>query len=151
MRTKRKRDESMVDRLLTINIRKYLVTQPRTKRARKAAKYIKERVAHYTKLKVENVRMGQELNNLIFKEYSRRMVPVKVRVKIGTDTADILPFVEEGAKKEQAVAATKDAKKGTEKKPLLQITKNPEPKKKEAQAPKAQPQASEQKKPQPQA
>jgi ribosomal protein L31E len=137
----------MADRLITINIRKYLVTQPRTKRARKAAKYIRERVAHYTKLKPENVKLGMELNNLIFKEYSRRMVPVKVRVKMGTDTADVLPFVEESAQKEQTVATTKDAKKSGEKKPLLQITKNQETKKNEA--PKASQAASEVKKPAP--
>ena len=99
----------MADRLLTINIRKYLVTQPRTKRARKAVKYIRERVSHYTKIKEENVKLGGELNNLIFKKYSRTMVPVKVRVKIGTDTADVLPFSEgapmqpkqDGAKKQE--------------------------------------------------
>jgi ribosomal protein L31E len=144
LKQKKKNDELMVDRLLTINIRKYLVTQPRTKRARKAAKYIKERVAHYTKMKVENVRLGQELNNLIFKEYSRRMVPVKVRVKMGADTADVLPFIEEGAKKEQTVAPAKDAKKGGEKKPLLQITKD----QKKKEAPKAPTATNETKKPQ---
>ncbi len=82
----------MTDRVLTINIRKYLVTQPRSKRARKAIKYIRERVAHYTKLSEDNVKMSQKLNNLVFKYYSRRMVPVKLNVKIGTDTAEVVPF-----------------------------------------------------------
>ncbi|MFI5412508.1 MAG: hypothetical protein ACHQX1_01305 [Candidatus Micrarchaeales archaeon] len=133
----------MVDRLMTINIRKYLVTQPRTKRARKAAKYIKERVAHYTKMDIENVKMSTDLNALIFKYYSRHLVPVKVRVKMGTDTADILPFIDENSKKihtsQVITAATpaKDTKKTTEKKPFLGITKNTEPKKKEQ--PKTQP------------
>lgn len=84
----------MAERLITINLRKYLVKQPRTKRARKAARYVKERVAHYTKLNPENVKLGYDLNNLIFKYYSRSMVPLKVRVKIGTDTADVLPYIE---------------------------------------------------------
>ena len=65
----------MVDRLLTINIRKYLSTQPRTKRARKAARYIRERVSHYTKIKEENIRLSQELNALIFKVYWKHMTP----------------------------------------------------------------------------
>ena len=110
----------MADRMITINIRKYLVTQPRTKRAKKAAKYIRERVAHYTKLDPENVRIGQKLNELIFKYYSRRMVPVKVRVKIGTDTADVLPFAEQETKVQEPA---KPAKKS-----ILNITKS-EPKK----------------------
>jgi ribosomal protein L31E len=114
----------MADRLLTINIRKYLVTQPRPKRAKKAAKYIRERVSHFTKIRQENIRLGNELNNLIFKRYSRTMVPVKVRVKIGTDTADVLPFVEETAKKPEAMA--KDAKKPDEKKSLIKIKKKEE-------------------------
>ncbi len=81
----------MAERLITINIRKYLSTQPRTKRPRKAARYIRERVAHYTKLKEENVKLSYKLNELIFKKYAKSMVPVKLRVKIGTDTADVLP------------------------------------------------------------
>ncbi len=105
----------MAERLITINLRKYLVKQPRTKRARKASRYVRERIAHYTKLDPENVKIGYDLNNLIFKHYSRKMVPLKVRVKIGTDTADVLPYVEGKAE------APKEEKKG--KKSLFSITK----------------------------
>ena len=105
----------MAERLITINLRKYLVTQPRTKRARKASRYVRERIAHYTKLDPENVKIGYDLNNLIFKYYSRKMVPLKVRVKIGTDTADVLLYVE--GKPE----APKEEKKG--KKSLFSVTK----------------------------
>ncbi len=113
----------MVDRLITINLRKYLSTQPRTKRARKAVKYIRERVGHFTKIKTENVKLGYELNNLIFKEYSRSMRPIKLRVKIGTDTADVLPFIEgEPAKIQAPQQASKP-----EKRPLVGIKKQ-EPK-----------------------
>lgn len=87
----------MPERLLTINIRKYLVNQPRTKRAKKAAAYVRERVAHYTKIPEENVKIGYDLNNLIFKHYAKSMVPLKLRIKIGTDTADVLPFKEDAA------------------------------------------------------
>ncbi|MCW6160486.1 MAG: hypothetical protein LVQ95_05385 [Candidatus Micrarchaeales archaeon] len=114
----------MAERLITINLRKYLVKQPRTKRARKASRYVRERIAHYTKINPENVKIGYDLNNLIFKYYSRKMVPLKVRVKIGTDTADVLPYTEGKAE------APKEEKKG--KKPLLSITKKEKP---EAQQP----------------
>ncbi len=103
----------MAERLLTLNIRKYLVTQPRTKRARKAVKFVRERVAHYTKIKEENVKIAYTLNNLIFKHYAKSMLPLKLRVKIGTDTADVLPFSE--PKKEepkQQAAGQKQEKKG---------------------------------------
>ncbi len=128
----------MADRLITINIRKYLSTQPRTKRARKAVKYIRERVSHFTKIKIENVKLGYDLNNLIFKEYSRSMRPVKLRVKIGTDTADVLPFAEGAHEKAQALAKQAAAK--PEKKPLLGIKKQ-EAKPEEKKAPAPEPQA----------
>ena len=82
----------MADRLITISIRKYLVKQPRPKRPRKAAAYIRERIAHYTKLAPGDVKLSQELNDLILKHYSKSMVPVKCTVKVGTDTAEVLPF-----------------------------------------------------------
>ncbi len=113
----------MTDRLLTINIRRYLVTQPRTKRARKAAKYLRERIAHYTKIPEENIRFSQELNTMIFKYYLKHMTPVKLKVKIGTDTADVLPF-KEG---EVAKPEVKDAKQ--EKKPLFAKAEKKEEKK----------------------
>ena len=78
--------------LITINIRKYLVTQPRNKRARKAARYIRERVSHFTKTSIDNVRLSQELNSLIAKRISRKMVPVKLSVKIEEGKATAEPF-----------------------------------------------------------
>ncbi len=120
----------MVDRLITLNIRKYLATQPRTKRARKAVKYVRERVSHFTKIKQENVKLAYDLNNLIFKEYSRSMRPLKLRVKIGTDTADVLPFRE--------VEPTKTVAAKDEKKPFIKIKKQEtKPEEKKAAAPTA--------------
>jgi ribosomal protein L31E len=131
----------MADRLITINIRKYLATQPRTKRARKAVRYVRERVAHFTKMKPENIKLGYELNNLIFKEYSRSMRPLKVRVKMGTDTADVLPFKEEVPGQPAQQAAAKE-----EKKPLFRIKKQ-EPK--PAEKKESQPQPATKKEAQP--
>lgn len=95
---------------MTLGIRKYLVKQPRTKRARKAVKFIRNRVAHYTKLSEENVKISPKLNNIIFKYYARHMTPVKLTVKIGTDTADVLPFEEKAATPTGAEAAKKQDK-----------------------------------------
>jgi ribosomal protein L31E len=99
----------MTDRLITVSIRKYLSAQPRTKRPRKAAAYIKGRIAHYTKIKPENVKISQELNSMILKHYAKKMVPVKCTVKIGTDTAEVMPFGVE--RKIPTVVAKGEAKK----------------------------------------
>ncbi len=129
----------MADRLITINIRRYLVNQPRTKRARKAVKYIRERVAHYTKIPEENIKMSYDLNALIFKQYSRTMVPVKLRIKIGTDTADILPFQEIPTK---PTTATTEQKK--EKKPIISKEQPKKEEPKQAQQPVEKPKQKKQ-------
>ncbi|MCL4389543.1 MAG: hypothetical protein M1528_01465 [Candidatus Marsarchaeota archaeon] len=99
--------------LLTINIRRYLVGQPRTKRARKAALYIRERVAHYTKTKIEDVKISQELNNLILKRYSKSMSPVRINAKIENGKATAEPFAKDASMAaDQAKPATDAAKKG---------------------------------------
>ena len=110
---------TMAERLLTINIRKYLSTQPRTKRPRKAAQYIRERVAHYTKIKEENVKLSYKLNELIFKKYAKSMVKVKLRVKIGTDTADVLPA--------EMPTDAQQTGKNEQKKPFFSIKKSEKP------------------------
>ncbi len=130
----------MADRILTIGVRKYLVNQPRSKRARKAVKYIRDRVSHYTKIKPENIRIGYNLNALIFKKYSRTMVPVKLRVKIGTDTADVLPFEDLAVKKEETKAPAEAAKAA--KQPLIKFKKKED---KPAQAPQPKALPAEQK------
>ncbi len=86
----------METRVISIGIRKYLVRQPRNKRARKAARYFREKVAHYTKTDVKNVKIDRELNSMIMKYYSRRMSPIKASVKIDNGTAMVSQF--EGAK-----------------------------------------------------
>jgi ribosomal protein L31E len=100
----------MPERIITLNLRKYLVHQPRGKRRNKAVKYIRERVSHYTKVKQENVKISQQLNSLVITKYSRTMNPLKLNVKIGTDTADVFPFSEQVAKKPEADQKTKDKK-----------------------------------------
>ena len=97
--------------MITIGIRKYLVKQPRTKRFKKAAGYIRNRVAHYTKLDEENVKISKELNNRIMKHYSKKMVPVKLSVKLDGGKAMVSEFVEQPKKQEQKKVEAEPKKK----------------------------------------
>ncbi|MEM0149803.1 MAG: hypothetical protein QXW10_02830 [Candidatus Micrarchaeaceae archaeon] len=97
----------MANKLLTINLRKYLVNQPRTKRIRKAVRYIREQVARHSKTNIENVRLSTELNALIFKSAAKRMTPLKLNISIENNIAKASPF-----KEVQAPAAEKAQEKG---------------------------------------
>ncbi len=103
----------MANRLITISIRKYLVTQPRTKRARKAVRYVRERIAHYTKLSSESVKLSPELSALIVKRHARSMMPVRASVSIEKGIANVSPLKEaqDGAGKADAAAEAKPVKK----------------------------------------
>lgn len=72
----------MASRIITINMRKYLSTQPRTRRIKRSMRYLRERIAHYTKTDEANVRISDELNKMMFKHYIKSMKPVKVSVEI---------------------------------------------------------------------
>ena len=107
----------MQNRLITINIRRYLSTQPRTKRINKCVKFLKERVAHLTKTDPENIRIDQGLNVLIFKKYSKTMAPMQVNVCIDNGRATVTQFVEKAVKKAEpkaAAAAKEQPKKAAE-------------------------------------
>ena len=106
----------MQNKLITINIRRYLSTQPRTKRINKNVKFLIERVAHLTKVDPDNVRIDQGLNTLIFKRYSKTMAPMKVNVSIDNGRATVTQFAEKAARKEvpKAAAAKEPAKKAVE-------------------------------------
>ena len=77
----------MVERLITLNLRRYLVEQPVTKRQRKAVSYIRERVAHYTKIDIDNVKIDMPLSESVIKYYSRKMKPIKLSVDIKDGSA----------------------------------------------------------------
>lgn len=98
--------------LLTINLRRYLVTQPRTKRKAKAIKYIRERVSHFTKTDIENVLLTQDLNDMVLKSYAKHMYPVKLSVKIdaGKATAEPQEKVKEEVKETKGAKDTKQTK-----------------------------------------
>lgn len=97
----------MPNRILTINIRNYLVTQPRNKRTKKAVRYLRDRVAHYTKTQIDNVKISKELNEKIFKYYSKNMRPVKMTISIDAGKATATPFSEQKAAPEPSKKETK--------------------------------------------
>jgi hypothetical protein len=107
----------MADRLLTINLRNYLVRQPVRRRHMKLSRYVRNRVAHYVKVDEENVKITGELNNLMIKSYSKSMLPLKLNVKIENGIATVHPFVQ---KKEAAAAPA--AKAGTKAAPAAPKT-----------------------------
>ena len=77
----------MQNRLITLNLRRYLSTQPRTKRINKCVKFVIARVAHLTKTDPDSIKIDQNLNTLIFKKYSKTMVPMRVNVSIDNGKA----------------------------------------------------------------
>lgn len=100
----------MANRLITINLRKYLAKQPRVKRNNKAIALIRSQVARFAKVSPENVKLGQELNALVFKRYSRRPTPVKLNVAVDNGRATVTPFPEK-AEKAPAPATAVERKK----------------------------------------
>ncbi len=120
----------MASKLITISIRKYLVTQPRTKRMRKAATYIRERVSHYMKVDLDKVKFSRDLNNEIT-AHSLRMKPVKLSIDIDKGIATASLFKEQAAKdktpkaseQKQTAHAAKTENKDVEKKGGAQTAK----------------------------
>jgi ribosomal protein L31E len=102
----------MVERVLTISLRKYLSGQPRTKRKRKAIRYLRNRIAHYSSVGEDSVKISRELNELVVKVHSKKMSPVKMRVNIDKGIASAKPFEQ----KTVAVEAKAAPKKAEEKK-----------------------------------
>ncbi|MDE1865428.1 MAG: hypothetical protein KGH94_02190 [Candidatus Micrarchaeota archaeon] len=102
----------MADRLLTINLRNYLVRQPVRRRHMRLARYVRNRIAHYVKVEEEKVKISKELNNLMVKSYSKSMLPLKVNVKIENGTATASPFTQ---KKEGAAAPAQQSRQGAAK------------------------------------
>jgi len=102
----------MADRLLTINLRNYLVDRPVRRRHMKISKYVRERVAHYTKMEEENVKLTGDLNILMIKKHAKSMLPLKLNVKIENGIATVSPFAQPVAKK-PATATPKAESKNT--------------------------------------
>ena len=95
----------MQNRFITINIRKYISTQPRGRRANKTVKLLRAQVSRLVRVKPENVRFSPGFNSLVFKSYSKLLTPIKLNVSIDNERATVTPFVEKVEKKAEAVAA----------------------------------------------
>lgn len=102
----------METRVLSIGIRKYLVRQPRNKRARKATRYFRERIAHYTKIGIENVKIDRDLNSMIMKYYARHMTSIKASIKIDNGIATVSRFGEAKKPSGQSKPTSKGATSG---------------------------------------
>lgn len=89
----------MATRLLTINIRNYLVNQPRRKRPMRISNWIRFRIAQSTNIRTDNIRISKELNTIIMKEHLKSMKKLKVNINIDKDIATITPFVAKPAAK----------------------------------------------------
>ncbi len=109
----------MAERLITISIRRYLAMQPRTKRVKRAARYVRERAAHYMKMDEGDVSISTELNNRIVKYYSRKMVPIKLSAKVDNGKAVLnefsaaKPAAEQKPAEKAAAGKKKDSKAAT--------------------------------------
>jgi ribosomal protein L31E len=107
----------MPTKLITINIRRYLVTQPRSRRQKRLSSYVKDRIAHYMKVTQENVKIDSEMNKALVKFYSKNMLPLKANVNIDNGTAKVSLYSEKKpveAQKSDSKTAQKDQKPKTE-------------------------------------
>lgn len=102
----------MPTRLLTINIRKYLVNQPRRKRPARMMRYVKFRIAQQTNIREENIKISQDLNSAMIKNTLRSMHKLKVSIEIDKDKATVKQFQE----KAPAAPATDAKGKSADKK-----------------------------------
>ncbi len=102
----------MANRLLTINVRKYLSKQPRRKRHMKLPKYIRYKVAQATNVRSSNIKISKELNSIMLKRYLHSMEPMKVNISIDKEIATVTHF-ESRAKPEAAAKQEEKAKTDT--------------------------------------
>ncbi|MGD0728822.1 MAG: hypothetical protein ABR981_01985 [Candidatus Micrarchaeaceae archaeon] len=128
----------MANRLLTINIRQYLASQPRRKRPARISRFIRERIAQQTNMTSDNIIITQALNSIIQKQYVKKMIPLKVNISIDKGKATVTAFSDAPKKEEVKPAATKatpakpTTAATTAKAPATNVTKKTEPKKVDA-------------------
>jgi hypothetical protein len=125
----------MVNKLLTINIRNYLVNVPRRKRPMKVSTYVRGQVSRYSKIMVGNVKLSKELNVIIMKEHIKSMHPLKVNISIEKEQAMVTPFQQKApAAKPTETKATAPTAKTTTPKPAATATQPAKAVKKEVAA-----------------
>ncbi len=120
----------MASRLLTVSIRNYVNRQPRGKRRNRTVRYIREQIAHYTGMEVEQVKLDKKLNEKIVKFYSKSAVPVKMKLEIDKDKVIAAPFLAENTEIPKPKELTKDSKENNkDNKNLKETNKKVEEKK----------------------
>lgn len=111
----------MANRLLTINIRDYLVRTPVRKRHMRISNYIKSRIAKSTNVRTGNIKINNDLNALILTKYLKSMGKLKVNVNIEKDKATVTAFSEKAAVPKPA-ATSKEQPKGATAAPTTKAT-----------------------------
>jgi hypothetical protein len=123
----------MANRLMTINLRRYLVNRPRRLRHKKAASYLRDRIAHYSKVDPEKVKISRELSEVLTKHHVKSMHPIRVNVSIDGGVATATPFkVAQPQAVTPTVAKVAEQKKPEEKKPAVNKTQHAKPAKEQA-------------------
>jgi hypothetical protein len=89
----------MANRLLTINIRDFLIRTPVRKRHMRLSNYIKLRIAKSTNVKAENIKISQDLNSLVMTKYLKSMHKLKVNINIEKEKATVTAFSEKAPAK----------------------------------------------------
>jgi hypothetical protein len=130
----------MPAKLITINIRRYLVTQPRSVRQKRLSRYVRERIAHYMKVAEENVKIDMAMNSAMTKVYTKSMMPIKANVNIDNGVAKVSLYSDKKPAETQKAEAKAPEKKGAKAKqePKSEVAK-PAQKKPEAAESKAKP------------
>lgn len=118
---------TMPNRLLTINIRKYLSGQPVRKRHARLSRYVRHRIAQQTNIKSDNIKISKELNSIIMKRYLYSMTPLKVNISIEKDKATVTHF---DSKPKETATVAKD--KTSTKTSSTEPAKTPEGKKQDS-------------------
>ncbi|OJI07704.1 hypothetical protein Micr_01003 [Candidatus Micrarchaeum sp.] len=130
----------MPAKLITINIRRYLVTQPRSVRQKRLSRYVRERIAHYMKVSEENVKIDTAMNSAMTKVYTKSMMPIKANVNIDNGVAKVSLYSDKKpADTQKAEPKAADKKAGKGKQEQKKEAPKPEQKKPEAAEPKAKP------------
>ncbi|MEM0154610.1 MAG: hypothetical protein QW814_02130 [Methanothrix sp.] len=130
----------MPAKLITINIRRYLVTQPRSVRQKRLSRYVRERIAHYMKVSEENVKIDTAMNSAMTKVYTKSMMPIKANVNIDNGVAKVsLYSSKKPAETQKAEVKAPDKKSAKDKQEPKKEAAKSEQKKEEATELKAKP------------
>ena len=102
------------ERIMIVPLRKEMLKAPRYRRTKKAVNALREFIAHHTKAKLDDVKLGIKLNNEMWKNGIQNP-PHKVKVVVTKDDKGIVTAELFGAKVEKK-AVDKQAEKKAKRK-----------------------------------